>query len=54
MRREDAHVDEVVLYRTEALAVLEALSDLVVDLPAVRAILEADGEEEEEDDDLEE
>jgi hypothetical protein len=43
-------VNETILYRTEALAILEALSDLVVDVRAIRFILEDDGEEEEEED----
>jgi len=50
--REARRVSETILYRTEALAVLEALSDLVVDIRAIRTMLEAYGEEEEEEDDL--
>jgi hypothetical protein len=39
---------EPILYRTEALGVLGALADIIVELRKIRALLEDDGEEEEE------
>lgn len=38
--------DEAVVYRTEVLAIIGALSDLVVDVRAIREWLEEDDEEE--------
>jgi hypothetical protein len=45
-------VEAPILYRTEALAVLEEMSDLVVDVRTIRTILEGYGEKEEEEEDL--
>jgi hypothetical protein len=39
--------DEAIVYRTEVLAIIGALSDLVVDVHAIREWLEGDDEEEE-------
>jgi hypothetical protein len=39
---------EPLIYRDEVLAILGALADLVVDVRGIRAVLEEDGEEEEE------
>lgn len=39
--------DETTVYRTEVLAIIGALSDLVVDVRAIRNRLEEDDEEEE-------
>jgi hypothetical protein len=39
--------DETVVYRTEVLASIGALSDLLVDVRAIRKWLEGDDEEEE-------
>ena len=39
--------DEPVIYRTEVLAIIGALSDLVVDVRSIREWLEEDDEEEE-------
>ncbi|MDP9304450.1 MAG: hypothetical protein M3O92_08065 [Actinomycetota bacterium] len=39
--------DDAIVYRTEVLAIMGALSDLVVDVRAIREWLEGDDEEEE-------
>ena len=39
--------DDVIIYRTEVLAIIGALSDLLVDVRAIRKWLEGDDEEEE-------
>ncbi len=39
--------DDAIVYRTEVLAIIGALSDLVVDVRAIREWLEGDDEEEE-------
>jgi hypothetical protein len=38
--------DESLVYRTEVLAIIGALADLVVDVREIRRLLEDDGEEE--------
>ena len=42
-----ASAPEPIVYRTEVLAVLGALADLVVDVGRIRELLEEHGEEEE-------
>ncbi|HEY7018943.1 MAG TPA: hypothetical protein VH297_10795 [Gaiellaceae bacterium] len=42
-----AERETAVIYRTEVLAIIGALSDLVVDVRRVRELLEEDGEAEE-------
>ena len=39
--------DDAIIYRTEVLAIIGALSDLLVDVRAIRKWLEGDDEEEE-------
>ncbi len=43
----EAVADDAIVYRTEVLAIIGALSDLVVDVRAIREWLEGDDEEEE-------
>jgi hypothetical protein len=44
---EDAPLVEAPLYREETLTIMQALADLVVDVKAIRALLEENDEEEE-------
>jgi hypothetical protein len=46
--RQEGEVEEPLVYRTEVLAIIGALADLVVETRQIRRILEDDDEEEEE------